>query len=153
MRLPLLVLLTALAACGPRYETEVTLTPPESEQGRICIAQCQNTEEICRARVDTEAARCELEAERDADRRRRQCERRVDRKLDICRAGASTASELGACHAKHGLGSTERARCDRRPLNQCRPDYDRCQQRFEGCYIGCGGQVAKRQVCVANCDQ
>ena len=152
MRLLPLIVVVALAACGPRFETQVTLTPPETEQGRICAAQCQGTEEICRARADTEAARCEVRAEREADRKRRQCERRIDRKLRLCLAAAKTAEDQNACHFKHGADASERIHCDRAPLGQCRPKYDQCQQRFESCYIGCGGQVSKRQVCVANCD-
>ena len=153
MRTPLVILLAMLAACGPRYETEITLTPPETEQGRICVAQCQGTEEICRAREDTEAARCEVRAEREADRNRRQCERRVDRKLRLCLAAARNVDDQNACHFKHGADASERIHCDRGSYKQCRPDYGRCQQRFEACYIGCGGQVSKRKVCVANCDQ
>ncbi|BAN69247.1 hypothetical protein [endosymbiont of unidentified scaly snail isolate Monju] len=34
----------------------------------------------------------------------------------------------------------------------CRRDCD-CDASFRACYIGCGGEVRSRRVCVANCDE
>jgi hypothetical protein len=146
-------LLFGVTACGPQFETEVTLTPPETAEGRTCAAQCQTTEELCRAREDTEVARCEADAERAADRDRRNCERRVDRSLNSCLGGATTPESQNACFVRYGPGSSQREFCDRSPTKWCRPDYGRCTQRFEACFIGCGGQITKRKICVANCDK
>lgn len=38
-------IVTLLSACGPRYK--YVYTPPNSAEGRVCIAQCMNSQQQC----------------------------------------------------------------------------------------------------------
>ena len=41
-------LLALLSACGPIYDTQYSLVPPTSIEGRRCVGQCQQNRTICR---------------------------------------------------------------------------------------------------------
>lgn len=36
-----------VVACEPVYRTAYTFTPPASEQGRICVSQCEASHRTC----------------------------------------------------------------------------------------------------------
>ena len=47
-RLAVVMLLAVLAAaCDPVYKTNYIFTPPESEQGKICVNQCEQIKQSC----------------------------------------------------------------------------------------------------------
>lgn len=126
-RLPVLVLLIGLlAGCAPIYGTEHRYTPPESAEGRACIALCRNTQQMCRSsaenRADREQLRCEVEANRDYER----C-------LRLAR------------------GDDARLRCHPRSCPSYLPHDARCTTEFNACYRDCGGEVESEQVCRYNC--
>lgn len=123
-----LFLLLALAACGPRYEIQRTLTPPTTANGPTCVAQCETTQEICRGNVDSDVRFCERQEDRDR--------RRYERCLAV-RGSTPPGADVPRCFLP-------RARF-------CRPDYDECRVAFNTCYERCGGQVQETRVCVANC--
>lgn len=129
MRIAFLVLAVVafgLSACGPIYGTEARLTPPESDQGRQCAAQCRATRQ-----------QCNDAAERRADERLAQCERDADRAYRDCRDDARDAEARSAC---------ERRRCTRDAV-----DVAHCETDFHACYSDCGGRVDFERVCLFNC--
>ncbi|MCI5208681.1 MAG: hypothetical protein D3910_07785, partial [Candidatus Electrothrix sp. ATG2] len=43
--------LIALSGCGPMYKTEYMLEPPTTQQGQICIMQCEQNRTQCKNNV------------------------------------------------------------------------------------------------------
>ena len=174
----LIALAVLLAGCaGPRYATEVRYIPPASEAGQACLKGCQIDMQACQAdcqsrrqscianiepRVDVafEQALRQYEAERRVYMRERQFYR-LDRTLSF-----------GFYHHPFYYGypdpfwytdryfddppvppaAPSRAAIRERLVDEeCNIDCG-CQPAFDQCYVGCGGQVERRVVCIENCD-
>ena len=127
MRYLIAAIALALTACGPQYKEERTLIPPATEQGRICAAQCETTQAICRADAKDDVRHCEAE-KRDE---RRDYQRCLDRRKRLPKGKKPT--------------------CWAPKVRFCRADYRQCDAAFDACYRRCGGEVQVRRVCVANC--
>jgi hypothetical protein len=66
----MVVAASMLFGCGPVYNTTYSYTPPKSAEGRACTFQCNQIQIQCQQLEDMNRARCEDEAQR----RQRQCE-------------------------------------------------------------------------------
>lgn len=131
-----IITLSVLVACGPQYRDQSTYVPPESIEGRSCVAQCETTRELCRLRADQDNDICRAE-NRDVEREYRRC---IER-----RNGAKQRQVQNGVKIKLPT-------CFRGTRRFCRPDYKSCTAEYNACYQRCGGQVTTRRVCVANCN-
>ena len=96
------------------------MTPPPSEMGRLCIAQCAGVRETCLGRE-----------EQRAYREREDCERRSERRLRQCLAEAgSDEPRRKKCHRQSG-GCYRSA------------DTSRCEEDYRQCYANCGGRIER----------
>ena len=133
----------ALAACGPRYQTFTNYTPPGSELGRQCVAQCLNARQTCRQHHGAAVEQCRAEVKQEAaiEYLKRQAQYQLD--LQRHEAGQTAEAPDPPGNVQPGYG-----RCDRQAAhleNQCSADFDLC-------YQNCGGQVTYTTRCVANCE-
>ncbi|BAI71243.1 hypothetical protein AZL_006050 [Azospirillum sp. B510] len=129
-----LAVMALLSACGPIYETQYSLIPPTSAEGRLCVNQCQQNRNYCRQNCGMSQQACVNEArsralyEYQAYVNRQQAEKKPIKK------------SVGDFDSSYSCGNSScEARCD--------ADYRDC---FGG---SCGGQVIAKTVCTAFCDQ
>lgn len=115
----------AISSCGPIYDTTYQFIPPNSEGGRACVYQCENSRSQCRQIEDLRVDRCE----QDSRYEQRRCEDDVYRRE-------------GRGPKWHECGGLV-----------CTPEYDRCDDQYRSCYQSCGGTVQAETRCVANCEK
>jgi hypothetical protein len=140
--LAIVLAMLTLAGCSPHYRTFTSYTPPSTDGGRQCVAQCLNTQHTCRGDGSRQVEQCRLGAQQEAltENVLRQAGYRMDRK-----------------HQSH---QTDEAPA---PPSPVAPNYWRCDQQagdlaeqctadLDLCYQNCGGGVAYTTHCVANCD-
>jgi hypothetical protein len=53
------LLLISLSACGSLYTTEYLLEPPTSQQGQICVMQCEQNRTACKNEIKLAQKDCE----------------------------------------------------------------------------------------------
>ena len=53
------LMLVALSACGPMYKTEYILEPPETQQGQVCIMQCEQNRTQCKNNIKSALKDCQ----------------------------------------------------------------------------------------------
>jgi len=155
-----------LAGCGVRYEVIEDFVPPADSKARSCIAGCEQQRQACEAACDHRFQACreraEARAHTDLPARRRAY---LDR-LDIYLRERELWLDEQALHLRlrRERGALVLPDPPERPGEptlealvaryqaDCRRDCD-CDATFRACYIGCGGTVRSRRVCVANCDE
>lgn len=172
-----LAVITGLAGCaGPRYATEVRYLPPTTEAGLSCISGCQINRQACQSDCQSRRESCIADIGPRADAafeealRRYEAERKVYlRELQFYRLDRL---HVGLYHGPFYFGYpgsfwyTDRY-FDDPPVPPEPPSRDAirqqlidqqcsltcgCQDAFDQCYVGCGGQVERRVVCIEHCD-
>jgi len=135
------VLFLGLAACGPVIETHYDFTPPRTNAGMKCVANCQDQQGMCQSDATRYREQCRHDAERKAEREYRRKQDEYVMKLKL--------------HAK----DPEKFKEPKEPYRSS-PNYWECDNAggdcvggYHMCYRSCGGQISERQVCVQNCDQ
>ncbi|MFO7808108.1 hypothetical protein [Guyparkeria sp.] len=168
----------ALAGCaGPRYATEVLYQPPTSQAGLSCLPGCQTDMQACQADCQSRRQSCiagigpQVDAAFDQALRLYDAERRVYmRERQYYQLDRAMQFGLYRDPFYYGYPAsfwyTDRF-YDDPPVSPRPPSRDEiraavidrecnidcgCQSAFDQCYIGCGGQVERRVVCVENCD-
>src|SRR5688572_29762132 len=58
----LLILAVLLASCGPMYQTNYEIVPPQSETGRMCANNCLLSKSYCEQSCRMEQSHCESRA-------------------------------------------------------------------------------------------
>ncbi len=133
-----LLVLILLSACGPRFETRYSYTPPpESPQSRQCLQGCEFQRRQCLTIADNRYQICTLEARNEAAA----CE--ADARFDYERCRRRNQDDPDICHYR-------RAFCSPRT---CWRDDGGCDEFYRSCYASCGGSIQAETVCTANCDQ
>lgn len=129
----------AVAACGPPtpvYKVHHALTPPPTDTGRLCAAQCLNTKQHC---VQNAKLQQSIERDRCEERARRVARRDYKQYVARRRAkGKRIKREERDFYSGYSCGNAS--------------DDGFCQDSYHQCYTTCGGQVASKSICVANCD-
>jgi len=122
----------ALGACGPTYKTSYDLTPPKTAEGRMCAMQCQHTKSACQTVGYERYQRCRSDKLAYADHKFN--EYRFHQLAMNKPVKKSRRSFYGgySCKVERGYKAG-------------------CEQDFIGCFATCGGKVAPRTVCTANC--
>ncbi len=125
----LLLPLLFLTACGPVYNTEYTLTPPTSAQGKQCANQCFYTRGGCVDACSSIYTSC-------------------DRGGLYGGVGYGSGWRRGAFGGiGYGTSSYDRANC-RYDTDMC---VERCEIIYRQCFTGCGGSVTPTTTCVRDC--
>ncbi|MCI5222013.1 MAG: hypothetical protein D3924_04915 [Candidatus Electrothrix sp. AR4] len=53
------ILIMTMSACGPIYKTEYILQPPETQQGQVCVMQCEQNRMQCKNNKKGDSKDCE----------------------------------------------------------------------------------------------
>ena len=125
------LLIAFLTSCGPVYKTNYTYIPPENEEGKSCIFQCDNTKLQCYQLEDMRYQRCLDRADRDYYR---------------CEANRRYVYN----YKKKRRECRHNCYCFRSSCSQTR---EVCDDRYRTCYQTCGGSVTSETVCVSNCEE
>lgn len=129
----LFALLLPLSACGPIYNTEYTLVPPKSTDGRMCVRSCGQERTYCRQLCQMDKQACLHDARERAKIDYHAYVRRQNAEKKPVKRSPSDFDRSYAC----GTSSCE----------------SRCESDHRGCYRDCGGQVIAKEVCIMGCDQ
>ncbi len=121
------VLVALIAACGPIYSTNYKYIPPQSENGRMCIANCSSNNNTCEQMCNSNRTSCRM----------------MNTTADL----AAAAIDKGKTTTKRANTNANRSNCDYE-YNICR---DNCGDNYRSCYQNCGGQVIAERVCTAFC--
>ena len=121
-----------LAACSPMYETVYSFTLPNSQEGRICAAQCLMHKQTCVSECGSSNEVCQARIEAETRHKYREYVKERQRKK----------LSLKLKEMDFRTGSCSYGSCN----NQCSSFYREC---FELC----GGRVTATQVCTAFCDR
>lgn len=173
-----LAMVLGLAGCAsPQYATEVRYLPPATEAGQSCLRGCQTDMQACQADCQSRRQSCiagiqpQVDAAFDQALRQYEAERRVYmRERQYYQLDRAMQFGLYRDPFYYGYPAsfwfTDRF-YDDPPIppeapsreairaavidQECNIDCG-CQAAFDQCYVGCGGQVERRVVCVENCD-
>lgn len=99
--------------------TSYEFVPPTTEAGRMCTAQCAIAKESCLG-----------DAEAQGVRNKATCEQLSSQEYTSCLINANNAEQKKACQKKKRI-CIEYA------------STDRCEKRYRGCFVGCGGRVVE----------
>lgn len=127
-----LILLFFIAACGPVYQTNYEIIPPQDDMGRMCANNCllskQNCEQSCQMQEMTCRSQARLESQNDY--------------LQY----VAVQNAKGKPVARNQQSFTRYYNCDQ---NFC---YSNCMSNYHVCHTNCGGQVIPHTYCAANCN-
>jgi len=127
-------LLALLSACGPIYDTQYSLIPPASVEGRRCVGQCQQNRTICRQSCTISQQACLNDSRTRALYEYQAYVSRQTAEKQPIKKSVSDFERSYGCSA-----------------NSCE---DRCEANYRDCFGGlCGGQVVAQKVCTAFCDE
>lgn len=133
----LALLLLALVACGPVYETGYRFEPPEdaaSPAVQQCLAACNASQAVCQASAQEDLRRCDEQA----SLRFSACQARAQLDFELCRGDARTTGETCI------MPLCQRPACSTAAVDSCAAGYRRC-------FASCGGVVVEEQRCVSGC--
>jgi len=139
-RFALAFITVMLAACAKEY----TYTPPSTDEGRRCVAQCQTTQASCRSNQFQGASSAQQQCESNAAQVQSQCERTAEEKYSQCQSASQAdynsclkySSNRASCYQQVCLKES----CFKQGCYQS-ADYGFCDSEFRGCYQNCGGTV------------
>ena len=117
-----------LSACST---TEYVYTPPESAEGRACVANCQAQQQACRRDQDARAERGRQRCEVDSDRREATCRLQAPVEYAACLKFAKDDEQRAACT----LADCTQPECT------AAPNYALCENDFRVCFQTCGGKI------------
>ncbi|MGC2857742.1 hypothetical protein ACM64Y_19905 [Novispirillum sp. DQ9] len=123
----------ALQACGPTYQTLYDYKPPAGAQGRVCVAQCQVSQNHCRTACSAKQEACQSRVRLEA---RQDYERYVAQETKAGREPRRTPASFERFNA-----------CSDTSCRQT------CEGDFRVCYSTCGGAVTATTVCTSGCDR
>ena len=133
-RTPKVVILITQAllfsACSPVYKTTFTYTPPETDAGKLCIAQCENNKIQC----------AQLEQMRYSS-----CQQQSDFDYHLCRS-----RRVYRYNHKGHRKCVSNCYCYHR---NCYQKTTACESNYRLCYEACGGKIISETQCVERCDK
>lgn len=129
------LLAAVLTACGyvpkkePVYSTQTTNALPNSEAGRLCIAQCQQTLQLCENNSDMAYQSCKAER--------------------LIRAESEYRDYLRSLRP----GEKKRRDLSSFEISSCYRGDPACSTNYTQCYLNCGGVITEQTFCTSNCDR
>jgi hypothetical protein len=128
-----LVILFFITACGPVYQTDYQIVPPQDNMGRMCANNCLLSMQNCQQTCRIEESHCTERA------------RLMERNEYLEYVTVQTAS---------GKPVKRNAPTARRYYD-CSQDacYGSCTNSYHICHTNCGGQIVPHTYCTAFCEQ
>jgi hypothetical protein len=129
----LLILIGLLSGCGPVYQTDYQMVPPQSETGRQCANNCLLSKQNCEQTCQIQEMSCE-------ERGRLQ----------------SRNEYLEYVAVQHAAGQpVTRREHEFQQYYNCSSNYcvASCGENYRMCHTNCGGQVVPHTYCTAFCDK
>jgi hypothetical protein len=105
------------------YDTTYNFEPPKSENGRVCIYQCENG--------------------------RMQCGQLEQMRLDNC--NARSESQRYSCEQDIRYRLNRSPKWYECGGESCSDETSRCDEQYRACFQACGGRVIAETRCIANC--
>lgn len=170
-----------LSGCAsPRYVPQTSYIPPQGTQAQMCIQGCQTKLQACQADCTARRNACVAKIEPQVDQafqealKRYEIQRQqyeADRQSWMMDRQFDWAVGYGWPYPYHrhyysSFWLTDRPYYNQPPVpppapskqairaqmiqEHCNVPCD-CQHQFDQCYVGCGGTVQHRMVCVENC--
>lgn len=132
MKKRLLPAILIFCSCGPIYHTSYSYTPPGNLRGNECANNCQSVQQDC---------------EQDEKETYRDCQSQAELQYALCQA-----SQVKIYNPKNGkVECVSNCYCSR---NYCaEPTFQICTDRYNTCYLNCGGTVLATTQCVQNCEE
>ena len=127
-RTAMVVAALALSACSTK---EYVFTPPDTAEGRACVAQCQTRQDACRREQDRRAAAIQAQCEEEAAMREGECKIESNIEYLACLKFAKTNEERNACAKKDCAQPSCQQSCD----------YGLCSGDYRVCFQSCGGTI------------
>lgn len=128
----LLLLLAAVCSCGPVYQTTFSYSPPSDLPGNTCLNGCQSNQQQC---------------EWNERSLHQECERRAEMDYNFCESGKRYSYN----YKKKRTDCVENCYCSRDTCPE--PNIPLCTDRYNSCYVGCGGTVVATTQCVSSCEK
>jgi len=122
------LLCLSVTHCGPRFLTTYDLEPPERQDGKVCVNNCQLTLQQCEATLITQ---------------RESCLSRVQMSINSCK---NREAQLAASNPYYVPNSCL-------DFTSCSYDSELCNSRYRQCFKNCGGTVWAVTQCVSNCEE
>jgi hypothetical protein len=124
--------LLALSACGPVYQTQYEIVPPQGNSARMCANNCLLSKTNCRQSCQIQNNQCE--------------------EIERLRAQSDYLSYLNQQN-REGRPAKKSER-DFYSGYQCSNDSceENCDQDFQICHTNCGGQIIPHTICTAFCN-
>lgn len=117
--------------CNPVYRTEYSLTPPPTEEGKMCSNSCLSQRSLCYDRCSTKETEC-----------------RYTQKLEAGLIYLQYVSEQ-----KRQKLPVEKDLTDFIDYSACRTGCTPlCESTHRVCHVNCGGNVLEHRYCAAHCD-
>ncbi len=134
MRHLLFSLLFLLTACGPMYQTDYQMVPPDSQEGRLCANNCLLANQVCEQQCRTTGQQCrqneDLRAENEYLRERN----------EALAKGKQPKDDSYYSRINHFACADD---------DEC---TESCQAHYRICHTNCGGQAIPHTYCVAFCN-
>jgi predicted small lipoprotein YifL len=127
-----LAALALLAACGPMYQTDYQVVPPQTETGRMCANNCLLSKSNCRNNCRMQSMQCQ---EIERLRARSDYYSYLDNQRRSGRPAQKTEGDFYRSYA-----------CDE---GSC---AEQCEGDYRICHVNCGGQMIPHTYCTAFCD-
>ena len=124
--------------------TQYAYTPPESEAGLKCVAQCLSIKNTCRERELERARVAQKACERNSAQEYLECKARSEEEFNQCQeesekeyyACLKYAEDRSSCHEEE---CKEKNCYERRCSESARFSY--CENDYRECYQQCGGTI------------
>jgi hypothetical protein len=122
--------IVTVTGCGPVYKTTFNYTPPKSDTGKMCAAQCIQARTTCQTMCEMQKQNCITQAKIDADRDYEAYKTEQLSQSKPVKKIPADFDKTWQCDSACGCGNT-----------------------FNMCYQTCGGIVTPHKECVAFCDK
>lgn len=122
-----------LSACSPIYNNVVDLTPPKTEAGLACIAECEKSQRSCLLVENKNYMNC--------------------RSSEFFYRRLFYAHPRSLYHYSHRYYYAPFKHYNNRRLGDfCTVNRQQCKQDYLACYGACGGAVESHKECAVFCD-
>lgn len=122
-----------LSACSPIYNNVIDLTPPQTESGLQCIAECEKSQRACLLAENREYMNC--------------------RSNEFFYRRTLYAHPRSLYHYNHIYYYSPYRYRSRYLFDEfCTVNRQQCKQDYLACYQACGGNIQTHQECALFCD-
>jgi len=176
------IMITALffIGCSPKYRAIHEYKAPTSDEGKVCLVECQKKlatcKEICKANFETCKVKAEKAARESYEKKMKEYTIRLEQyasDIEMFELERSLYYDDFFGYGYYGRGfyrprhlfwaSPMPLFVPKKPvkpslekeiqvaeMKMCQIDCG-CTKSYDNCFIGCGGEVKTKEVCIENC--